>query len=82
MYEPFIDVHICSKRSTPNQMINYKLAVLHYKLYNVNLPQADKMDLNTQQSFSSQKTRFKITIINKFRCRQQYPCNEAFNPQQ
>ena len=53
MYESFIDVHKSCKRATPNQMITYKHAILLHKLYNPNQPQADWVDLNAHQIFTS-----------------------------
>ena len=45
MYESYIDVHKSCNRATPNQIITYKHALLH-KLYDVNFPQGDWLDLN------------------------------------
>ena len=66
IYESFIDVHKSCKRATRNQMIIYKHAILLHKLYNVNFPQAEWMDLNIHQTPTSWQTKFKISKGNKF----------------
>ena len=52
------------KEQPPNQMITYKHAILLHKIYNINLPQADWVDLNSQQICTSPKTSFKIMKTN------------------
>ena len=66
MYESYIYVHKSCNRATPNQIITYKHAILLHKLYNVNFPQADWLDLNIHQIITSRQTKFKITKANKF----------------
>ena len=82
IYELYIDVHKSCKRATPNQMITYKHAILLHKLYNVNFPQADWLDLNIHQTLTSRQTKFKITKANKHPSRKQYPNNTFFNSKQ
>ena len=66
MYESYIDMHKSCNRATPNQIITYKHALLLHKLYNVNFPQADWLDLNIHQTFTSRQTKFKIIKTNNY----------------
>ena len=65
-YESFIDIHKSCERATPNQMMNYKHAILLHKLYNNNQPSADWVDLNIQQILTSRQTEFNILKSNNF----------------
>ena len=65
-YESFIDIHKSCDRATPNQMMNYKHAILLHKLYNNNQPSADWVDLNIQQILTSRQTEFNILKSNNF----------------
>ena len=65
MYESFKNIHATCKRATPDQYILYKHAILLHKLYNTHLPVTDWIDLNFNQSLTSQQTSFKIIKTNK-----------------
>ena len=65
-FESFINVHKSCKRATPNQMIQFKHAILLHNLYSNNLPQADWLDLNFNQILTSRQTSFKIIKTNNF----------------
>ena len=51
---------------TPNQMLNYKHAILLHELYNTNLHGTDWVDLNLQQIFKSCQTTYNIMKSNNF----------------
>ena len=61
--ESFINLHVKLKRALPNQIMQYKHAILLHKLYNEQLPQADWIELNFNQVLNSCQTKFK-TIEN------------------
>ena len=58
MYELYVNVHKSCNRATPNQIVIYKHALLLHKLYHVNFPQAEWLDLNIHQTFTSRQTKF------------------------
>ena len=48
-------------------MIKYKHAISIHKLYNQELPKADWIDLNFNQTFTSRQTKFKTIGNNNFK---------------
>ena len=65
--ESFVDVHKHCKRALPEQMIEYKHAILLHKLYNEHQPVTDWIELNTYQISTSRQTHFKISRTNVFK---------------
>ena len=65
-FESFINVHKSCKRATPNQMMQFKHAIILHNLYSINLPQADWLDLNFNQILTSRQTSFKVIKSNNF----------------
>ena len=65
--ESFVDVHKHCKRALPEQMIEYKHAILLHKLYNEHQPVTDWIELNTYQILTSRQTHFKISRTNVFK---------------
>jgi hypothetical protein len=66
MYESYVNVHKSCNRATPNQIVIYKHALLLHKLYNGIFPQAEWLDLNIHQTFTTRQTKFKITKSNNY----------------
>ena len=56
--ESFVDVHKQCKRALPQQMIEYKHAILLHKLYNEHQPVTDWIELNIDQILTSRQTFF------------------------
>ena len=72
MYKPspmisFIDLHKLNKRATPNQLLNYKHALLLYNIYNENQPSAEWLALNFNQIITSRQTSFQISKLNNYK---------------
>ena len=53
-YESFIDIHKSCNKALPNQIINYKHAILLHKTYN----SMDWIELNFTQTFTSRQSYF------------------------
>ena len=66
-FESFNDIHVSCKRATPNQMIVYKHAILTHKLYNLEQPRADWIDLNFNQTFTSRQKTFQVIKNNNYK---------------
>ena len=56
----FDNIHIMCNRATPNKMLNYKLALSLFKLYNCNYNSLEFVNLNFSQVLTSRQTTFKI----------------------
>ena len=56
--ESFIDVHKSCNKALPNQIINYKHAILLHKSYNSFCPSMDWIELNFTQTFTSRQSYF------------------------
>ena len=63
----FDNIHILCNRATPNKMMNYKLALSLFKLYNYNFISIEFVELNFNQVFTSKQTTFKILKSNRTR---------------
>ena len=70
-YESFIDI--------PKSCKFYKHAILLHKLYNIKLPQADCIDLNTQQIYTSHQSNLKMNKKQLFSYKQP-PFSKINNP--
>ena len=80
MYKPspmisFIDLHKLNKRATPNQLLNYKHALLLYNVYNENQPSAEWLALNFNQIITSRQTSFQIFKLNNYKVGVNIPSN-------
>ena len=58
--QSFINIHTECKRALPEQMINYKHAILLHKLYNDESPEIEWIALNYQQILTSRQTKFAV----------------------
>ena len=65
-YESFINVHKSCNRAHPDQILTFKHAILLHKLYNLQQPQADWIDINVNQVFNSSQKHFKIAKSNTY----------------
>ena len=63
----FDNIHIMCNRATPNKMLNYKLALSLFKLYNCNYNSLEFVNLNFSQVLTSRQTTFKILNSNRTR---------------
>ena len=61
----FVNLHKISKRGTPDQMIQYKLAICLFKLYNNNFNSIEFAALNYNQILTSRQTKFITSKDNK-----------------
>ena len=60
IYESFIDIHVSCNRATPN-------AILTHKLYNLEQPRADWIDLNFNQILKTRQRAFKVIKNNNYK---------------
>ena len=65
--ESFLNIHRTMKRATPENLANFKHAVLLHKLYNNQSPNLDWVDLNFKQTFSTRLTNFNIIKSNNYK---------------
>ena len=63
----FDNIHIMCNRATPNKMLNYKLALNLFKLYNCNCNSHEFVNLNFSQVLTSIQTTFQILKSNRTR---------------
>ena len=54
--ESFVNIHQICKQALPNQILEYKHAIIFYKLYNVQIHQMDWIELNFNQTLMSRET--------------------------
>ena len=65
--ESFTNLHVKLKRALPNQIMQYKHAILLHKLYNERMPNADWVEMNFNQIITSRQTLFKISKTNRYK---------------
>ena len=63
------------KRAAPENLSNFKHAVLLHKLYNNQSPNLDWVDLNFKQTFSTRQTNFNIIKSNNILSNRLYVLN-------
>ena len=63
----FINIHEMNKRATPESMMQYKLAIQLFKLYNSNDHSLEWIDLNLNQVLTSRQTKFTILKTNNIK---------------
>ena len=56
--ESFYNLHKKCQRALPNQIMEYKHALLLYKIYNTQIPPMDWIELNFNQTLTSRETTF------------------------
>ena len=56
--ESFINIHQLCERTLPNQILKYKHTIVLHKLYNIQIPQMDWIELNFNQTITSRETFF------------------------
>ena len=56
--DSFINIHHECKKALPNQIMEYKHSILLYKIYNLQTPKLDWIDLNFNQLLSSREKFF------------------------
>ena len=61
----FTHLHEMAGRATPNQMMDYKLALQLYKTFNYRCPIVDWVSLNFNQIMGSRQTKFSINMTNR-----------------
>ena len=61
----FTHLHEMAGRATPNQMMDYKLALQLYKTFNYRCPIVDWVSLNFNQIMGSRQTKFSIYMTNR-----------------
>ena len=61
----FLNLHKLNGRSTPDQMMLYKLALSLFRVYNTNYNSIEFTALNFNQILTSRQTRFKTSRNNK-----------------
>ena len=71
----FQALHNLKSRATPDQLMQYKHAILLYNLYNRKKPIQEWVTLNFQQTLSSKQTNFKILRSNNFKMGNNLLCN-------
>ena len=76
--KPFISykrLHVITNRATPDMFCNYKLSLLLYKTYNMNLPLEEWINLNFNQTIMRRQTKFHISKTNNLRVGLNILCN-------
>ena len=63
----FAHLHEMAGRATPNQMINYKLALQLYKFFKYRCPTMDWVSLNFNQIMGTRQKKFSINMTNSKR---------------
>ena len=71
----FAELHKINSRATPNQMCEYKHALLLHKLVNLEQPGSDWVDLNFQQNFNNRSSTFKFVKTNNYKIGLNLLCN-------
>jgi endonuclease/exonuclease/phosphatase family metal-dependent hydrolase len=71
----FNNLHLITKRATPNMISMYKLSLLLYKIYNEKLPTNEWEHLNFDQYFTSRQINFMTNLTNKSNCGKNALCN-------
>ena len=64
-FESFINKHKLSKRALPNQLLEYKHAILLHKIYNEKIPPMDWIELTFNQAITSRETFFNTIKTNR-----------------
>ena len=71
----FQDLHTLNTRATPNQFMQYKHALLLYKLFNQQEPIQEWVTLNFQQTLTSRQAHFKIIQAKNYKIGNNLLCN-------
>ena len=65
--ESYVNVHKSCERALPNQLLEYKHAILLHNVYNNQIPKDDWVDLNFNQILTSRQTKFQTLKSNNFK---------------
>ena len=65
--ESYVNVYKSCDRAVPNQLLEYKHAIVLYNVYNNQIPKDDWVDLNFNQILTSRQTTFKTLKSNNFK---------------
>ena len=71
----FVELHRINNRATPKKMCDYKHALQLYKLFSLEIPKVDWVDLNFQQVFSGRAWTFNFGKINNYKVGLNLICN-------
>ena len=63
----YVDLHRISKRATPKQMSEYKLAIQLYKVFNDGVPNNEWINLNYEIVVTSRQSKFATRRLNNSR---------------
>ena len=65
--ESFLNIHSNAERATPEKILLYKHAILLHKLYNLQTPPMEWVDIHFKQTFNSRQSKFNIIKSNNFK---------------
>ena len=65
--ESFLNIHSIAERATPEKILLYKHAILLHKLYNLQTPPMEWVDIHFKQTFNSRQSKFNIIKSNNFK---------------
>ena len=71
----FMNLHSMCKRATPSQIMNYKLALLAYKVFNDGYLQKEWIWSNFQQTFNNHNNKLNIYSTTNFKIGRNIPIN-------
>ena len=69
------NVHLITKRATPEMYSSYKLSLLLYKTFNYCIPLDEWSHLNFEQTFGTRQEKFHVNLNNNLRVGMNAMCN-------